>query len=343
MKRIITLCLFLVISILSISFSNKNDFPPVQKYLDKVITVIHGGEPVEISQKLTKNSYTSTIKRKNGYKTYDKYEKIDWTQYNRLETAVIKEKYLRCNLYFNKKIDYTTSDDEEADETEQVYSFECFILLEDKEAFYDVIKDWKEAADGIKNEAKYNSTSPAKKQTGGTQNDDPFAMISMKDIESLMKNPLFRDLLTAKSLFTSGPLQVMEQKATSPDTYEDALKSSQNSKDVKRTFKTENKTKGVHFQYLSNSKTVYELFFDDNKQFCYYNKITTKEEITAAEDDLKAKGFSFKTTVSKDDGFVVTWKKDGYPYTVVMQYGPGKPSGNVALLANSFLGNSKIE
>jgi hypothetical protein len=209
---------------------------------------------------------------------------------------------------------------------------------------YDTVYAFKDGkSQGIKNGKSFHFSVPEKKQISTGENSEPFALISMKDIELIMKNPEFKYLLTAKALFTSGPLQNMEQKATSPDTYEAALKSSQGNTNVKKTLRTENKTKGVHFQYLSNSKTESELFFDETQEFCYYNTLVNEEELQATNKALKEKEFIVQTSRKDNGASTDTWKKVGFPYTIIVRYAPGSKGAQVNFLANSFLKNSKVE
>jgi hypothetical protein len=168
--------------------------------------------------------------------------------------------------------------------------------------------------------------------------EESFSMISMKDIESLMKSEAF-----FKVRFTTEPLQSMEQKATFSSTYADAIKASQGSTTVKKITRTENKTSGECFQYTSAGKVKAELFFDERKHFCYYNALIGMEEMRAAVKELRSNGFTFKTKMRSDGYFVDTWKKEGYPYTIVTQYDLDSDFAHVAFLANSFLKDSKIE
>jgi hypothetical protein len=172
----------------------------------------------------------------------------------------------------------------------------------------------------------YSATIPEKKQSNGHAQLDAFSKM-------IVINPLF----------TIEPLQSMEWKAISPVSYADALKELKSNADVKRTVRTENKVNGECFQFYNKLDLKAELFFDEAQEFCYYNTLVKEEELQATNKALKEKGFIVQTSRKDNGASTDTWKKEGFPYTIIVQYAPGSKGAQVNFLANSFLKNSKVE
>ncbi len=189
----------------------------------------------------------------------------------------------------------------------------------------------------LKGKQSYIDAPYVKQNTKAGQLDD-FSMISMDDINAIMKN-----MAATSKLFNAQPLETMEDKATSASTYKEALKASQNTTEVKKVVGTSNSVKGETFEYYTNNKLVATQFFDESKKFCFYHKLYGANDVQTANRALKEANFTVETIRQNDGASTDTWKKTGYAFTIVLQYVPGNRGAGIAILSNSFLKNSKVE
>ncbi|MCW8981185.1 MAG: hypothetical protein OQJ83_07340 [Altibacter sp.] len=145
MKRAITICLFIVTTFTLTSLAKSelplNDYPPIQSFLEKFTKVMYGGDLMVISQKVSSQSFVYKTDWK-GIQTEETYSEINWDHFE-LYTKIVDEQYVSCEFRFSKDITYNYIDDEQIEESNEVNSFTCFILLEDKEEFLKIVRDWK--------------------------------------------------------------------------------------------------------------------------------------------------------------------------------------------------------
>ncbi|PKA83901.1 hypothetical protein ATE92_2070 [Ulvibacter sp. MAR_2010_11] len=145
MKSVLRISLVIVISLTSMSLTKSNpqanEFPPIQKFLDKFTKVTYGGDPMTISQEIAGNTFIYKTDWQ-GIQTEETYSEINWNRFE-LYTKIIDDEYVSCEFRFSKDINYNYIDDEFIEESKEVNSFTCFILLKDEEEFLEAIRDWK--------------------------------------------------------------------------------------------------------------------------------------------------------------------------------------------------------
>jgi|GEM_PF-6743666 len=149
MKKTSIICLLIMICSVNCSFSQNKECPPIQKFLEKIKLDEHTwtGNEAEVSQKLSKNTFIYTEKDKtDGFKTFQKYENIDWSSYKgHLISGKIEyknNKYLGCIFFFSTEFTEIYYNDEEIDEPKQTNKFSFYVLAEDEKEFLKVLKDW---------------------------------------------------------------------------------------------------------------------------------------------------------------------------------------------------------
>ncbi|CAM3669697.1 hypothetical protein FLGE108171_09700 [Flavobacterium gelidilacus] len=125
-----------------------DNIPPIQKYLDKVVSLeLYEDEPTKVSQKISITTFISTSDTK-GFVNYKKvYSNIDWSEFNKYKYNVYKD-FVVIEFIFHNEIKYQYSDNESKNKNEEVYSFSCQIWPKDEAEVLEILKDWKDKRDG---------------------------------------------------------------------------------------------------------------------------------------------------------------------------------------------------
>ena len=142
MKKAISIYLILIASIGSISFNEVKSYPPIQKFLDKIKSADNYTEPTKVSQRLTANTFIVTLDNPN-IKWKETYSGIDWKDFSRYSYNEFKD-YFVVEFYFYDDIAFQLDDEEFGVENEDVNSFQCEFLPEDKDEVLEVLKTWEE-------------------------------------------------------------------------------------------------------------------------------------------------------------------------------------------------------
>jgi hypothetical protein len=145
MKKTISICLLLIASIASTSFTvNEADSypPPIQKFLDKIIRDDSYTEPTRISQKLTASTFIVTLDS-SDMNWQETYSGINWSEFYRYSSKEYKD-YFVVEFYFFSNIAYQLDDEEFGVTNEVVDSFKCNFLPKDKEEILAILETWEE-------------------------------------------------------------------------------------------------------------------------------------------------------------------------------------------------------
>jgi hypothetical protein len=143
-NKIALLVVFLLIATLAKAQngSSSNSFPPIQKYLDKIKFADNYTEPTKVSQTLTATTYVVTLESVD-MKWKETYSGIDWSDFSQYRYNEFKD-YFVVEFYFYDDIAYKMDDDEFGVTNEEVDSFKCKFLPEDKDKVLAVLKTWEE-------------------------------------------------------------------------------------------------------------------------------------------------------------------------------------------------------
>ncbi len=148
MKKSITLCTLIAIAIIAtsfIKFNNHNkpdDFPPIQKYFDKLEKTEFDVGQVIVSQKLNKKTFKLAINR-SGYILKENYENINWEEFNRVYFKNIENNVTECEFQFFEEMKLTRIYSEDNNERiQQTDNFTCYIFTKDKDEVEKIIKEF---------------------------------------------------------------------------------------------------------------------------------------------------------------------------------------------------------
>lgn len=170
--------------------------------------------------------------------------------------------------------------------------------------------------------------------------DDPFGMLSSKELDILFEGLERQKVKEFKTIFNCFTLASMEVKALDKKVYKDLLISAEGNVEWDKKDTIINKTKGVEFTTFKFIKKPKQIFFDNNEKFCYYNKLVDATSRMEAVEELKAKKFTI-TTKKSGTATEERWEKQGVPYQVRIQYEEGNKGGSIALIELSFLKKNK--
>lgn len=128
MNKAITICLFFVIAITLTSLTKNHEqldeFPPIQKFLDKIKQQeLEGEDPMKISQKLEGNTFTY-ITDWYDIVSKDFYENIDWNQFSRVREETMTDNIIKCEFYFYRNMQlssYNNSNEKTLDEKNKLF------------------------------------------------------------------------------------------------------------------------------------------------------------------------------------------------------------------------------
>lgn len=154
MKKLLTIFAIIGFFFISIShvYSQKTDeFPQIQKYLDKLtkLEMGDGDEPIKIKQVLKGNSLTA-IRDWAGDVDKEHYENIPWHKYfyiHFFETGKLKE-YSRCIFYFRSFMSLTTITKNMGDtkdsikKDDEITELSILIHTKDQEEVEKIVKDF---------------------------------------------------------------------------------------------------------------------------------------------------------------------------------------------------------
>ncbi|WP_410896736.1 toxin-antitoxin system YwqK family antitoxin [Polaribacter sp. BAL334] len=117
-----------------------DNIPPIQKYLDKVVNIDQYTSPTKVSQKITVNTFISTLKSKDiSWK--EVYSNIKWDELYRYEFNEYKD-FIVIEFIFYETLNLEIIDEEFGKENKKVESFICKIWPKDKTEVLEILKDW---------------------------------------------------------------------------------------------------------------------------------------------------------------------------------------------------------
>lgn len=157
MKKLITIC-FLVVVTTTTSFtkcySQSNEFPPIQKFLDNVngkkfVTSGVSEKNKMLSQTISKNAFTKAEESSSSGKIYKSVmSNIDWRDYFSFSFYSVREtkKIIQCEFEFLDEINYTLFANNQEFSKGSERRFSCYILEKDKEEFRKVMEEWKKSS-----------------------------------------------------------------------------------------------------------------------------------------------------------------------------------------------------
>jgi hypothetical protein len=132
-------------------FNQSDDFPPIQKFLDKVkgekfVTSGVYDKDKMVSQIITKNTFTEITQKNKINKTI--FSNINWQSFYNVNFYSVREtkKIIKCRFEFRDYITFTGYNDKD----EVLYSgkekiFDCYLYAKDEKDVLKIIEDWEKS------------------------------------------------------------------------------------------------------------------------------------------------------------------------------------------------------